>query len=515
MKCKNCDYPLWDLKPGPCPECGESFSPISERFKPGEVRFCCPHCDQAYYGDGEDGHLVPAAFDCVGCGAGVNESECVIRPREDRGYDHRVTADIAPCFDSSLGPWKRFWRTVAMSMTRPRTLGEGIPIQSRIRPVFGFAAMLSASNLFVGTLPILLLIAVPLFIMGAGATLTIPEVLAVVAIFLGLGLLSLCMVLAGIALVGTIIHGVLRISGTTQGGIGRTISCVCLGSGPLILGSVPVLGPYCLQTPAAIWGVVSTILILSVAQGVSGLRATLSVLTPLFVLIGVYASILIAVFAIGVTVPAGPVGGAGSGPLGSPAAQASLTINGQETSIDFVSVLDLLGSRKTLPDLAEFEASAGGGKIPGLGSAPVPNRFKGRGFEGWWVPGLMLLKGGDADAFAVLEADPESRLNLRMKIRERSRDGVNRQVGRAISAEDFTSLSELVEGVGGNADDLSADIAKSWIAASLSAIEMASSSEDSGTTDGGQTGAATDDTPGNESSDPSTPLEDGPANAGG
>ena len=115
----------------------------------------------------------------------------------------------------------------------------------------------------------------------------------------------------------------------------------------------------------------------------------------------------------------------------------------------------------------------------------------------------------------MLEADPGSPLNLKMKVRERSRDGVNRQARRAISAEDFQSLSELVEGVGGNADDLSADIAKSWIAASLSAIEMASSSEDSGTTDGGQTGAATDDTPGNESSDPSTPLEDGPANAGG
>ena len=531
MKCKNCDYPLWDLKPGPCPECGESFSPVSERFKPGEVRFCCPHCDQAYYGDGENGHLVPAAFDCVECGAGIDESECVIRPREDRGYEYPVTADVAPCFDPTLGRWKRFWRTVAMSMTRPRTLGEGIPIQSRIRPVFGFAAILSASNLVVGTLPIFLLIGVPFFLMGAGATLTIPEVLVLVVVFLGLGLLSVCMALAGITLVGAIIHGVLRMSGTTRGGIGRTISCACLGSGPLILGSVPVLGPYCLQTPAAIWGIVSTILILSVAQGVSGLRATLSVLTPLFVLIGLYVSVLIAVFAIGVTVPAGPAGGAGFGPLGSPAAQASLTINGRETSIDFVAVLDLLGSRKTLPDLAEFEASAGGGKIPGLGSAPVLTRFEGRGFEGWWVPGLMVLKGVDADAFAVLEVDPRSDVShdpaswltseqgssreLRMKFRERTRDGVNRQAGPTISAENFQSLSELVEGVGGNAEDLAADVPKSWIAASLSAIEKASSPEDSGSIDVGKNGSTPDETSRKESEDLPAPLEGGPANAGG
>ncbi|MFM1833419.1 MAG: hypothetical protein RLZZ461_1735, partial [Planctomycetota bacterium] len=25
MRCLKCEYPLWDLKPGPCPECGEPF----------------------------------------------------------------------------------------------------------------------------------------------------------------------------------------------------------------------------------------------------------------------------------------------------------------------------------------------------------------------------------------------------------------------------------------------------------------------------------------------------------
>ena len=40
MRCKQCEYPLWDLNPGPCPECGTVFDPTEFRFKTGEIRFC-------------------------------------------------------------------------------------------------------------------------------------------------------------------------------------------------------------------------------------------------------------------------------------------------------------------------------------------------------------------------------------------------------------------------------------------------------------------------------------------
>ena len=85
MKCRTCDYPLWNIAPGPCPECGSVFDPSEFEFPVGRVRFCCPHCDQAYFGDGDGGHLVPSAFECVGCGRSIDESECTVRPVE--GYD--------------------------------------------------------------------------------------------------------------------------------------------------------------------------------------------------------------------------------------------------------------------------------------------------------------------------------------------------------------------------------------------------------------------------------------------
>ena len=80
MRCKTCDYPLWTLTSRMCPECGAAFLPSDFDFVPNSVRFCCPHCDQAYYGTTERGHLSPREFECVSCGAFIRMDEMVLRP---------------------------------------------------------------------------------------------------------------------------------------------------------------------------------------------------------------------------------------------------------------------------------------------------------------------------------------------------------------------------------------------------------------------------------------------------
>ncbi len=82
MRCLQCDYTLWNLTARNCPECGASFAPSDYDFVVNSVRFCCPHCDQSYYGTGEKGHLHPNEFDCVGCGQHVHMDEMVLRPAE-------------------------------------------------------------------------------------------------------------------------------------------------------------------------------------------------------------------------------------------------------------------------------------------------------------------------------------------------------------------------------------------------------------------------------------------------
>jgi hypothetical protein len=72
-------------------------------------------------------------------------------------------------------------------------------------------------------------------------------------------------------------HGLLKISGSTQGGLGRTMLAFFYSSGVNIIMIVPCIGPYCGGYFIWIWWMVSAILMVMEGQKVSGLRATLCV----------------------------------------------------------------------------------------------------------------------------------------------------------------------------------------------------------------------------------------------
>jgi Zn ribbon nucleic-acid-binding protein len=66
MKCRKCDYPLWNLTEPRCPECGDRFDVLSYWFEPGSVVFKCPYCGHRHVG--RDARGLP--FDagrCEGC----------------------------------------------------------------------------------------------------------------------------------------------------------------------------------------------------------------------------------------------------------------------------------------------------------------------------------------------------------------------------------------------------------------------------------------------------------------
>ena len=82
MRCKICDYRLWNLRSRVCPECGTPFKPSEFEFFLNSVQFCCLHCNQTYYGTGAKGHLVPAEFECVKCARQIHMDEMVLLPTE-------------------------------------------------------------------------------------------------------------------------------------------------------------------------------------------------------------------------------------------------------------------------------------------------------------------------------------------------------------------------------------------------------------------------------------------------
>jgi hypothetical protein len=89
MRCTKCNYSLFDIRERICPECGEPFAISARTFDHCGVRFCCPHCDQQYYGTDEKGHLVPIHFNCLTCHNHISMNQTIVRKPLHKVLHHR------------------------------------------------------------------------------------------------------------------------------------------------------------------------------------------------------------------------------------------------------------------------------------------------------------------------------------------------------------------------------------------------------------------------------------------
>ena len=273
MRCKTCDYPLWNLTTRVCPECGTAFLPSQYEFVINSVRFCCPHCEQSYYGTGVNGHLVPKEFNCVTCGQRVQMDEMVLRPAEGV-QEQQTQTERMPWLERRQRGIVRAWvQTIGKSMFAPQALIRCVPLDRGVVEAWWYAALTALVLLACGIgLPLLVIGGFATFSGGRDATsMMLSGAGSIVGGTVGIVVL--------IAIWGATAQGLLRITGKVKNSIGHTYQALLYGIGTIWPLGIPCIGPYCITCFMLIWWAVSSILMLMQVQQVSGVRAAFAVLT--------------------------------------------------------------------------------------------------------------------------------------------------------------------------------------------------------------------------------------------
>lgn len=272
MNCKTCDYALWNLRTRVCPECGSPFNVADFEWRPGAVQFCCPHCNQAYYGTDAKGHLVPPEFDCISCGRAVTMEEMVLLPTEGVRSEDTAPRSVPWTIRRSLGVVSAWFRTIGWGFVGGTQIGRSLPGVAAPWPALSFAVVTILLVAIVSNLPSLCLLAPGLAGGGGGAGMGMG----------GFGWFVLIQAVGSVAgylvMLGTVIllgHGMLKVCGGATRSIGATVEAVCYTCGPLVIVIVPCLGG-CLSPVAAIWWLVSAGMALAARHNSQAWQASLA-----------------------------------------------------------------------------------------------------------------------------------------------------------------------------------------------------------------------------------------------
>lgn len=285
MRCKSCDYPLWNIATRQCPECGRGFAPSEFEFVVNSVRFCCPTCAQAYYGTGPKGHLVPESFTCVSCGNPVTMDACILLPTQGVAEEQTQTETNPWLERERLGIPKAWLGTISMAMLQPGKLIRATPVDA---PGGVWFALLT--NLVFGLVGWVGIGLVVLFAVLVSASAQSSTKFAGGLGMFGVGVLVAMLILMSLWAVSA--HAVLRITGPTTYPLRRTVQSICYSSGAFVLFAIPCIGPYFWYI-FILWWVVSAILMVFHGHQVKAWRAIAAVLT-LPVLMGGAAVITLA-----------------------------------------------------------------------------------------------------------------------------------------------------------------------------------------------------------------------------
>jgi hypothetical protein len=379
MRCRTCNYALWNLKTRQCPECGAAFKPSEFEFTPGSVRFHCPYCAKAYYGTDDRGHLVPRAFNCVGCGRAIDMDDMSLSPAQGLVEEQTIPLELPWATRARTGTIKAFFKTCWWAMARPTDLGRSIPQVGGIGSAYWFMlivqlltwGLLIGSYMLVFALPMLFVASSGASGRAAGTMVSVGGVTLLVIV--GVILLLLVPVWAVVA------HLILRGTGDTRGTMGVTFSSLCYSSGANAPTGIPFVG----YLVGPVWWLVSATLTVKESQRVKGGRAALAVLP--FPILGVVLVVggYIAIVAFAVS-----------------AASRAATIAASSAQISIQSASSAANARQTAVTIIGQSANNPAGALPdpidlvtkGL-VAPQSLMWKGGGTtpEAWTLSGIRLV----------------------------------------------------------------------------------------------------------------------------
>lgn len=278
MNCKTCEYTLWNLTTGKCPECGEPFLPSEFEFKPNAVHFCCPHCEQVYFGTTPTGHLHPPEFDCVQCGEHVSMDEMILRPAEGI-RETETQADCNPWLERGRrGRFKSWVATIGRVLIAPGRLIKATPPQSSIWQAWWFAIITLLVPVLVMAIPLGVIAILLVGTISPSSGGPNPGTFFGIA-GIGVAILLVSVVLGSfifIGLWGLLIHGLLRLTGPLEQGIGRTYQALCYSAGTSVFNILALCGG---QYVSYIWWIVSATIMIKDGHKVHGGRASFAVLS--------------------------------------------------------------------------------------------------------------------------------------------------------------------------------------------------------------------------------------------
>jgi hypothetical protein len=274
VRCKNCNYPLWNIVARRCPECGLAFVPSDFTFVLNSVRFCCPHCTQDYYGTSPNGQLVPSEFECVRCHAHIRADECVLQPTAGVSERQTVT-EINPWVERRARSWvSALATTVGRAVGSPVQLLKQTPPESSSPRALAFYIIVNTLSVFVGASFFFAFMLVPIFAGGnhfsrfsaAALGWTIASILAFFA-----GMIASLLIWVASA------HLVLRITGPVAHPFKRTFQTFAYTSGVNIFSAIPCLGMYA-SSLTWLWWMIAAACALQHAQNVEPWRSVLAAL---------------------------------------------------------------------------------------------------------------------------------------------------------------------------------------------------------------------------------------------
>ena len=284
MHCRGCNYELWNLPPGDCPECGKAWRFEDFLFRREFVQFLCPHCDCAYPGAYIASLQPPHEFRCSGCHREIDLYQMRARPVDGMTSSQAMQQEFVWSDRQQVGRWRAFWRVIGYSLGTPSRIGNTMTQKRGLRGALWFSFLCLNFAGFNWLIFITIAFWLPSFT-GRSQSFRGVEFIAVLvflAVFVGLVLAQQLFFLVW----GLITHALIRMTGRARRAIGHTLSATHFCAGTFIICAIPICGFY-FSLISFVWMAVAMVSALAALHKISRWRTAFAVLAPPVVMISV------------------------------------------------------------------------------------------------------------------------------------------------------------------------------------------------------------------------------------